>query len=80
MIDSLGWILLLKGETQAAKTLLEQAFSQETDHEIAAHYGEALWLLNQQQKAREVWKKGLEHTPNSPIIRETLKRLRVIDE
>lgn len=80
IIDSLGWILLLKGDTEAARTLLKKAFEIIQDHEIAAHYGEALWLLNEQDKAREVWKKGLQDTPNSPIIMETLERLRVLDD
>jgi len=45
------------------------------DHEIAAHYGELLWRLGQQQKAREIWGIGYESTPESDKIRDTIQRL-----
>ena len=47
------------------------------DHEIAAHYGEVLWFEGQQQQAKEVWLKGLDGYPESPIIEETLQRLKI---
>ncbi|QQD17649.1 tetratricopeptide repeat protein [Spongiibacter nanhainus] len=80
IIDSYGWILLLKGQVEEAVTWLEKAFAQTQDHEIAAHLGEALWQAGDQQRAKSVWKQGLEHTPNSPIIYDTLRRLKLMND
>lgn len=80
IIDSYGWILLLKGQVEEAVVWLEKAFAQTKDHEIAAHLGEALWQAGDQQRARSVWKQGLEHTPNSPIIYDTLRRLNLMND
>lgn len=80
IIDSYGWILLLKGNVQQAVVWLEKAFAQTQDHEIAAHLGEALWQAGDRQRAKSVWQKGLEHTPNSPIIYDTLRRLNLMNE
>ncbi len=80
ILDSYGWILLLKGKTQEALNYLERAFAQDSDHEIAAHLGEAYWLLGREDEARKVWQEGLKNTPDSPIIYDTLKRLKLIDD
>ena len=80
ILDSYGWILLLKGDTKQALVYLERAFAQDSDHEIAAHLGEAYWLLGREDDARKVWQEGLKNTPDSPIIYDTLKRLKVIDD
>ena len=80
ILDSYGWVLLLKGTPQEALNYLERAFAQDSDHEIAAHLGEAYWLLGREDDARKVWQEGLKNTPDSPIIYDTLKRLKVIDD
>ena len=80
ILDSYGSILLLKGNTQEALNYLERAFAQDSDHEIAAHLGEAYWLLGREDEARKVWQEGLKNTPDSPIIYDTLKRLKLIDD
>jgi predicted Zn-dependent protease len=80
IIDSYGWIMLLKGNLNAAITLLEKAFEQTQDHEIAAHLGEALWLSGDKTRAKAVWETGLKNTPNSPIIMETLRKLELFNE
>ncbi|WP_286693831.1 tetratricopeptide repeat protein [Spongiibacter sp. UBA1325] len=80
ILDSYGWVLLLKGKTEAALSYLERAFAQSQDHEIAAHLGEAYWLLGREDAARAAWQKGLQDTPNSPIIYDTLQRLKLLDE
>lgn len=80
ILDSYGWVLLLKGQPEAALSYLERAFAQSQDHEIAAHLGEAYWLLGREQDARSAWQKGLQDTPNSPIIYETLERLKLIHD
>ncbi|MGJ8686796.1 MAG: tetratricopeptide repeat protein [Spongiibacteraceae bacterium] len=79
-IDSYGWILLLRGNIPEAVIQLERAFAQSNDHEIAAHLGEALWKSGNHSRARAIWQQGLEETPNSPIILNTLRRLKLVNE
>ncbi len=80
IIDSYGWILFLKGDTAGAVALLERAYNKSQDHEIAAHFGEALWASGDRQRAKTVWKTGLKDTPNSPIIFDTLRRLKLLND
>ncbi len=75
--DSYGWIAYRQGKLSLAETYLQRAFAQSKDHEIAAHLGEVLWQLNQTEQALSVWQEGLRDTPDSPIIMETLDRLKV---
>tara|TARA_R110002167_G_scaffold2165_5_gene10893 strand:- start:65308 stop:67167 length:1860 start_codon:yes stop_codon:yes gene_type:complete len=77
IIDSLGWAYFKLGDYQQAEPLLQRAFTIVADHEIAAHYGELLWVTGAQQQAREVWRAGLQDHANSAIIRATLQRLKV---
>lgn len=77
IIDSLGWAYYRKGELQKALPLLEEAFAEFPDHEVAAHLGEVLWQLERTEEAKKIWHQGLEQKPNSPIIQDTLKRLNV---
>lgn len=77
ILDSFGWIAYRQGEIDTARDYLERAYAQSKDHEIAAHLGEVLWESGQQERAKAVWREGLEHTPDSPIIGETLERLQV---
>ena len=45
------------------------------DAEIAAHLGEVLWVSGQRGAARDVWRRALQDTPDSDILRDTLRRL-----
>ena len=80
IIDSYGWILFLKGDIHSAVKVLERAYNKSQDHEIASHFGEALWASGDQQRAKTVWKAGLKDTPNSPIIYDTLRRLNLFND
>ena len=75
ILDSLGWVSYRLGKTQDAVKWLSKAFELLEDAEIAAHYGEVLWMLNQRDKAREVWQKGRDKNAQHPVLVETLKRL-----
>ncbi len=77
IIDSLGWAYYRKGELEKALPLLEEAFAEFPDHEVAAHLGEVLWKLERTKEAKTIWQQGLEQKPDSPIIQDTLKRLNV---
>jgi tetratricopeptide (TPR) repeat protein len=68
------------GNLEQARPLLKKAFDMMKDHEIAAHYGELLWLSGDQSEARHIWQQGLEQTPDSEIILRTLQRLDIDPE
>ena len=75
ILDSMGWVLLKLGRLDEAEPHFEKAWERSKDHEIAAHYGELLWLLGRQQDAREIWDLGYESNPESDKIRDTIQRL-----
>jgi tetratricopeptide (TPR) repeat protein len=76
ILDSLGWVSYRQGNTAEAIKWLSQAFAQLEDAEIAAHYGEVLWSVNQKDKAREIWNKGKANDAENPVLVETLKRIK----
>lgn len=75
--DSLGWAYFRLGNMEQAEKYLKRAYDKMHDHEIAAHYGELLWITNRQSKAVQIWKRALKTQPDSPILKETLDRLKV---
>lgn len=75
ILDSLGWVNYRQGNLPAAEELLRRAFKLMPDHEVAAHLGEVLWAAGKQDEARKVWSTALADTPDSEILRGTLKRL-----
>ncbi len=77
ILDSLGWLEYRRGNTTRAITLLRSALDKLFDAEIAAHLGEAYWTTGERRKARSVWRKALEASPEDPLILNTLERLNV---
>lgn len=77
IIDSLGWAYYRLGDLDQALELLQRAFNDFPDHEVAAHLGEVLWQLERNDEAQSIWQQGLERKPDSPIIKDTLDRLNV---
>ncbi len=75
--DSLAWVEFRLGNLAAARALLENAFLEKPDAEIAAHLGEVLWALKQVEQAMQVWNEGLKLAPSNETLRNTLKRLQV---
>ena len=75
--DSLGWVEFRLGNRAEAARLLEAAFEKRPDVEIAAHLGEVLWSMGQQERARQVWSQGLKSSSDNETLRSTLKRLGV---
>ena len=75
--DSLGWVAFRQGRLQEARDLLESAFKARPDAEIAAHLGEVLWSIGQQDEARRIWRQGLTLREDNQTLRETLRRLQV---
>lgn len=74
-LDSLGWVRFREGDAQGAAVLLARAYSLDHDGEIAAHWGEALWVSGQHGEARRVWAAALARDPDSKQLKKTIKRL-----
>ncbi|MEO7807430.1 MAG: tetratricopeptide repeat protein [Steroidobacteraceae bacterium] len=73
--DSLGWIRFRQGRTQEAARMLEHAFKTGRDAEIAAHWGEALWVLGDKSGARSAWARALTVDPDNALVKTTVARL-----
>ena len=75
--DSLGWVEFRLGNLTEARRLLQGAFDQRADAEIAAHLGEVLWTLGERDAARQIWQRGLQLQPDNDTLKRTLQRLQV---
>jgi tetratricopeptide (TPR) repeat protein len=75
IIDSMGWVEFRSGNNQEALRLLQFAYKNRPDAEIAAHLGEVLWAMSQSAQAKEIWKEGLTLNPDNETLVETIKRL-----
>ncbi|MDO4794826.1 MAG: tetratricopeptide repeat protein [Brachymonas sp.] len=73
--DSMGWVEYRLGNLPQAIKWLKQAFENEPEAEIAAHYGEALWQNGQTEEARQVWAQGLKLDAKHKVLLETMQRL-----
>lgn len=74
--DSLGWVEYRLGNTTQALILLEKAFKDRADAEIAAHLGEVLWQLKRESDAITIWRRGLEIAPDNETLQQTLQRFK----
>ena len=75
--DSLGWVEFRLGNLAEAIKIFEIAFKAKPDSEIAAHFGEVLWVSGQRDRALVVWREGQLLNPENETLLETLKRFRV---
>ncbi len=73
--DSLGWVYYRLGRMDEAEKWLRKAFSSFEDPEVAAHFGEVLWVQGKRDEAREVWQKAMELSSGNDILRKTMERL-----
>jgi tetratricopeptide (TPR) repeat protein len=74
--DSLGWVEFRLGNTSQALALLERAFKDRADAEIAAHLGEVLWILKRESDAIAIWRQGKEIAPTNETLQQTLQRFK----
>ncbi len=74
IIDSLGWVNYKLGNNQIALKYLAEAMAQIDDGEVAAHYGELLWVTGDKDKAKDIWKKAKEDYGDNEVLIKTLKR------
>jgi tetratricopeptide (TPR) repeat protein len=77
IIDSLGWVEFRLGHRDEALKLLRRAYLARPHVEVAAHLGEVLWSLGQQDEARRVWRDGRAREADNDVLKEALTRLKV---
>jgi predicted Zn-dependent protease len=75
--DSLAWVEFRMGNRGEALRILQAAYKERPDPEIAAHLGEVLWSLGQRDQAQTVWREGMLLNAENETLQETLKRLKV---
>lgn len=74
IVDSMGWINYRMGNYDEALKYLRRAVGMLQDPEIAAHYGEVLWVSGRHDEARKVWERALEHDPDSSVLLDVMNR------
>lgn len=72
--DSLAWVEYRSGNYVQALRILQKAFADKPDAEIAAHLGEVMWTMGQKDEAVSVWREGLGINPENETLLETIKR------
>lgn len=77
IVDSLGWVEFRLGNKLSALAILERAYANRPDVEIAAHLGEVHWSLGQQEKAKKIWREAMRVDQSNELLLQTLKRLKV---
>lgn len=77
ILDSLGWVEYRLGRREAALKLLRQSHLARPHVEVAAHLGELLWVMGEQDEARRVWREGRQREADNEVLHETLARLKV---
>ena len=75
--DSLAWAQYKLGYYEEALQNLRRAFANFPDHEVAAHLGEVLWMMNRRDEARKVWQDALTDRPDSELIRAVKEKFGV---
>ena len=75
LVDSLGWALFRRGDNRSALPLLERAWNLSYADEIAAHWGEVLWVSGARARARTVWARALVRDSRAGAVRATMRRL-----
>jgi tetratricopeptide (TPR) repeat protein len=76
IIDSKAWIEYRLGNVATAVQLLRQAYAGRPDAEIAAHYGEVLWVSGQRELALRIWDEALKKSPTHDVLNATIKRFK----
>lgn len=74
IMDSMGWVLFRLGQNREALDHLQRAYKLRPDADIAAHLGEVLWVIGQQDEARKVWTEALKEHGQNEVLQNTIKR------
>jgi tetratricopeptide (TPR) repeat protein len=76
IVDSMGWVEFRSRNNTEALRLLQGAYKERPDAEIAAHLGEVLWSMGEHERAITVWAEGSKLNAENETLQETIKRLR----
>ena len=76
IVDSLGWAQYKLGILDQALENLRRAYAVFPDHEVAAHLGEVLWVLDRRTEAEQIWAEALAENPESEYVLPTMERLK----
>ncbi len=73
--DTYAWVLYKMGKYDDAKKLLEQAMQNggSSSATVVEHYGDALFHLNEKEKALEYWKKAKETGKGSDLLEKKIQ-------
>ncbi|MCB1968271.1 MAG: tetratricopeptide repeat protein, partial [Candidatus Accumulibacter sp.] len=74
ILDSMAWVTYRQGDLEGALTLLQRAYAQRPDAEIAAHMAEVLWMLGRKEEAQRTLQEALKRHPDSEEVRQALTR------
>ena len=74
IMDSMGWLLYRQGQVKEAVEWLQRAYVLRPDAEVAAHFGEVLWVDGQRERAQQVWKEALKDNAKNEVLQSTVKR------
>jgi tetratricopeptide (TPR) repeat protein len=74
IIDSMGWVLYRLGRLQESREYLQKAYDMTQDSEIAAHLGEVMWVMGDQDAARALWKSARKANPGDRLLEDTVRR------
>ena len=74
IMDSMGWVLYRMGRNREALDFLQRAYTLRPDGDIAAHLGEVLWAVGQQDEARKLWTDALRENAQNEALQNTIKR------
>jgi tetratricopeptide (TPR) repeat protein len=73
-LDSLGWVYYRLGDLDKAILYLEKAVAIQPDVEFIAHLGEVYWKKGEQEKAKEIWQRGLKLNAENSLLINTMRR------
>jgi tetratricopeptide (TPR) repeat protein len=75
ILDSLGWVYFRQGRAAEALPYLKAAYVDDHDGDIAAHLGEVLWQLGQQDEAQRIWSEASALDADNHLLKSTRHRL-----
>lgn len=78
IIDSMGWVNYKLKNYELAVKYLKKAYALDKNDEIAAHLGQALWAMGEQQKAKEIWGESLQLHPDSKYLQKFIDKMQSI--
>ncbi len=68
ILDSMGWVLYLRGAVNESIPYLELAYERHPDPEVAAHLVQAYWHADQRRKAMDLLQAALNNAPDNPYL------------